>query len=139
MKSIFTATVLSQKMPKTVIVSVERRFRHPLYRKVIVRHKKIKAHNENFQLEAGDTVKIMGVRPISKEKHFIVTEVEKARNMKDTTVINKETSNKVKGKNSHYVPLRGTTRDKKKSQPKAWSKGPSPFGGDRPLGEKVKK
>lgn len=64
--------VVSAKMQKTVVVRVERKFRHPLYRKVIIRHKKYKAHNENLELVVGDIVKIEETRPISKDKHFKV-------------------------------------------------------------------
>jgi small subunit ribosomal protein S17 len=66
--------VVSTKMQKTVVVKVERKFRHPLYEKVITRHKKYKAHNEDFKLKEGDMVKIIETRPISKDKHFKVAE-----------------------------------------------------------------
>jgi small subunit ribosomal protein S17 len=66
--------VVSTKMQKTVVVKVERKFRHPLYEKVIVRHKKYKAHNEDLKLKEGDTVKIIETRPLSKDKHFRVLE-----------------------------------------------------------------
>jgi len=74
MAKIFTGKVVSTKMAKTVIVDVERKLRHPLYRKVIVRHKKYKAHNENKEIKEGDVVRIKETRPISKDKHFIVVE-----------------------------------------------------------------
>jgi small subunit ribosomal protein S17 len=66
--------VVSTKMQKTVVVKVERKFRHPLYEKVITRHKKYKAHNEELKLKEGDMVKIIETRPISKDKHFKVAE-----------------------------------------------------------------
>jgi len=66
--------VISTKMQKTVVVKVERKFRHPLYEKVITRHKKYKAHNEDLKLKEGDVVKIVETRPISKDKHFRVLE-----------------------------------------------------------------
>ncbi len=68
----FTGKVVSTKMDKTVIVAVERKLRHPLYKKIINRRKKIKAHNENLRLEVGDMVEIKETRPISKDKHFAV-------------------------------------------------------------------
>jgi len=74
MSKILTGTVISTKMQKTVVVKVERKFRHPLYEKVITRHKKYKAHNEDFDLKEGDLVKIIETRPISKDKHFKVVE-----------------------------------------------------------------
>jgi len=51
---------------------VERKFRHAVYHKVIIRHKKYKAHNEKLSLQMGDVVKIEETRPISKDKHFKV-------------------------------------------------------------------
>lgn len=73
MAKIFTGEVVSTKMNKTVTVRVERKFLHPLYRKVIVRNKKFKVHNEDMDLKVGDVVEIIETRPISKDKYFKVT------------------------------------------------------------------
>ena len=70
-----TGTVVSDKMDKTVVVSVERVTRHPLYGKTIKTHKKYKAHNENNEAKMGDTVRITECRPISKDKNFFVQEI----------------------------------------------------------------
>lgn len=67
--------VTSDKMEKTVVVSVERVTRHPLYGKVIKIHKKYKAHSENNEAKTGDTVRIRECRPISKDKKFFVEEI----------------------------------------------------------------
>lgn len=72
MKKILIGKVVSIKMTKTVVVMVERKFRHPVYHKVIVRHKKYKAHNEKLDLKLEDMVKIEETKPISKDKHFRV-------------------------------------------------------------------
>ncbi len=72
MKKILTGKVVSMKMTKTVVVMVERKFRHPVYHKVIVRHKKYKAHNEKLDLKLEDMVQIEETKPISKDKHFRV-------------------------------------------------------------------
>jgi len=74
MAKILQGVVVSTKMQKTVVVKVERRFKHPLYKKTIVKHKKYKAHNDNLKLKEGDTVRIRETKPISKDKHFIVVE-----------------------------------------------------------------
>lgn len=79
MTKAFIGTVVSAKMDKTVVVSIERKFRHHLYRKVIVRHKRLKAHNEDKTVIEGDTVKIQETRPLSKTKHFIVVEKVKSK------------------------------------------------------------
>ncbi len=71
---IFEGKVVSTKMQKTVVVEVERTFRHPLYKKIIRRQKRFKAHNEKFDLKEGDFIKIRETRPISKDKHFLVIE-----------------------------------------------------------------
>lgn len=70
----FTGIVISAKMDKTVVVSIEKKLRHPFYRKVITRHKKLKAHNDMEGIKEGDLVKIKEVRPISKNKNFTVIE-----------------------------------------------------------------
>lgn len=67
--------VTSDKMDKTVVVTVERVTRHPLYGKVIKRNTKYKAHDENNSAKAGDTVRIRECRPISKDKSFFVEEI----------------------------------------------------------------
>ncbi len=72
--------VVSTKMQNTVVVSVERSFKMPIYKKIIRRHKKYKAHNEDLSINEGDTVEIVRSRPISKDKHFKVLKViEKAQ------------------------------------------------------------
>lgn len=74
MKKTLVGEVVSTKMQKTVVIKIERKFTHPKYRKVIIRHKKYKAHNEDLDLKIGDKVKIEETRPISKDKHFKVIE-----------------------------------------------------------------
>lgn len=74
MKKTLIGKVISTKMIKTVVVLVERKFRHAVYHKVITRHKKFKAHNEKLNLQLGDVVKIQETKPISKDKHFIIIE-----------------------------------------------------------------
>lgn len=72
--------VTSAKMNKTVTVSVERRFPHPLYGKGVKRTKKYHAHDENNEYRVGDTVRIVETRPLSKTKRWrLVDVVEKAR------------------------------------------------------------
>ena len=71
--------VPSDKMNKTVVVTVERLQRHPLYGKVIRRARRFKVHNENNTARQGDWVRIVESRPLSKDKHWIVEEIlEKA-------------------------------------------------------------
>ena len=65
--------VVSTKMIKAVVVKVERIFRHPLYKKIIKRHKKYKVRNEVLPLTVGDKVSIEETRPLSKQIHFKVT------------------------------------------------------------------
>ncbi|MCE5294399.1 MAG: 30S ribosomal protein S17 [Chlamydiales bacterium] len=68
--------VVSNKMQKTVVVSVERTIRHPRYDKVITRSKKYYAHDESNTAREGDVVSIMETRPMSKLKRWRVVEVE---------------------------------------------------------------
>ena len=73
-------TVVSDKMNKTVVVAVERRYAHPLYGKQVTRTKKYHAHDENDEYRTGDVVRIMETRPLSKLKRWRVVEaVERAK------------------------------------------------------------
>ena len=68
-------TVVSDKMDKTVVVVVERRYAHPLYGKQVTRSKKYHAHDENNEFRVGDVVRITETRPLSKLKRWRVAEV----------------------------------------------------------------
>lgn len=67
--------VVSDKMDKTVTVLIERRVKHPMYDKIIVRSKKYHAHNEDNQAKTGDLVEIQESRPVSKTKSWAVTKL----------------------------------------------------------------
>jgi small subunit ribosomal protein S17 len=67
--------VVSNNMDKTVVVEVERRVAHPLYKKVIKQTKKFKAHDEGNACRVGDSVRIIETRPLSKEKRWRVAEI----------------------------------------------------------------
>ena len=70
-----TGVVVSDKMDKTVTVSVERKLRHPIYGKFVKKTKTFHAHDEKNDCNEGDIVKIMETRPLSKTKRWRVTEV----------------------------------------------------------------
>ncbi|TAD77430.1 MAG: 30S ribosomal protein S17 [Oscillatoriales cyanobacterium] len=67
--------VVSDKMQKTVVVSVENRSAHAKYGKIVVRTRRFKAHDEDNQCKAGDRVRIRETRPLSKTKRWTVVEV----------------------------------------------------------------
>ena len=72
--------VVSDKMDKTVVVIVEDRVAHPVYKKIIKKTYRLKAHDEMNECGVGDTVKVMETRPLSKDKRWRVVEiVEKAK------------------------------------------------------------
>jgi small subunit ribosomal protein S17 len=73
-RKVLTGTVISDKMDKTVVVSVERTHRHPLYGKVVRTHKKYHAHDEENECHEGDMVRIREARPMSKLKRWVVIE-----------------------------------------------------------------
>ncbi|MEN0041368.1 MAG: 30S ribosomal protein S17 [Pseudomonadota bacterium] len=73
-KRILQGTVVSDKNDKTVVVKVERRFTHPLFKKTVRRTKNYKAHDENNSRKVGDMVSIEETKPISKDKCWIVVE-----------------------------------------------------------------
>lgn len=74
-RKVMTGRVVSDKMAKTVIVAVEERSSHPLYGKVVTRVRRFKAHNEDPLAKAGDLVRIVESRPLSREKRFRVAEI----------------------------------------------------------------
>ena len=72
--------VVSDKMDKTVVVIVEDRVAHPVYKKIIGRTYRLKAHDENNECGIGDRVRVMETRPLSKDKRWRVVEIiEKAK------------------------------------------------------------
>jgi small subunit ribosomal protein S17 len=73
-RRVLTGKVVSDKMEKTVVVRIDRRVMHPLYKKIITKSKKYAAHDESDNLSIGDTVRIRECRPISRLKRFEVIE-----------------------------------------------------------------
>jgi len=72
--------IVSDKMDKTIVVAVEDRVAHPLYKKIIKRTYKLKAHDENNEGGVGDRVRVMETRPLSKDKRWRLVEIiEKAK------------------------------------------------------------
>lgn len=69
--------VVSDKMDKTVVVAIENRSPHPKYKKIIVKTKRYKAHDEENQCKQGDRVRIQETRPMSKTKRWVVAEIIK--------------------------------------------------------------
>ena len=67
--------VVSNKMDKTIVVAIEDHVKHPLYKKIVKRTYKLKAHDEENTCNIGDTVKVMETRPISKDKRWRLVEV----------------------------------------------------------------
>jgi small subunit ribosomal protein S17 len=70
-----TGRVVSDKMDKTVVVSVERLRRHPIYKRVVRLSSKFKAHDQDNSAKVGDTVRIEESRPLSREKRWTVVEI----------------------------------------------------------------
>ena len=88
--------VVSDKMDKTVVVAIADRVAHPLYKKIVGRTYKLKAHDENNTCGIGDTVKVMETRPLSKDKRWRVVEIgEKAKEGGTGTMIQQESFLKV--------------------------------------------
>jgi small subunit ribosomal protein S17 len=74
-KKEFVGIVKSDKMDKTIVVSVQTTALHPLYKKYVVRTKKVKAHDEKNEAKIGDRVRVVECRPISKEKCWKLVEI----------------------------------------------------------------
>ena len=80
LRKVRTGKVVSDKMDKTIVVAVEDHVKHPLYKKIVKRTYKLKAHDENNECNGGDTVRVMETRPLSKDKRWRLVEiVEKAK------------------------------------------------------------
>ena len=72
--------VTSDKMDKTIVVSIVDNVKHPLYGKIVKRTYKLKAHDENYECKVGDRVRVMETRPLSKDKRWRLVEIiEKAK------------------------------------------------------------
>lgn len=72
--------VVSDKMDKTIVVAIANRVQHPLYKKIVKRTYKLKAHDENNECRIGDRVRVMETRPLSREKRWRLVEIiEKAK------------------------------------------------------------
>jgi len=74
-RKVRTGVVVSEKMDKTVLVRIDRKVRHRLYKKTVARSSKLAAHDESNDAHLGDTVRIMETRPMSKTKRWRVVEV----------------------------------------------------------------
>ena len=74
-RKVRVGVVVSDKMDKTVLVRIDRRVRHPLYKKTVARANKLAAHDENNDAHVGDLVRVVETRPLSKSKRWRVVEV----------------------------------------------------------------
>jgi small subunit ribosomal protein S17 len=82
-----SGVVVSDKMAKTVVVSIERTVTHPRYKKILRRRSRVKAHDETNQCQVGDRVLLVECRPLSRDKRWRVSKVlEKAKSGTEATV-----------------------------------------------------
>lgn len=80
LRKVRVGRVVSDKMDKTIVVAIEDSVKHPLYKKIVKRTYKCKAHDENNECKIGDRVRIMETRPLSKDKRWRLVEiVERAK------------------------------------------------------------
>ena len=75
LRAVRIGQVVSDKMDKTVVVKISRRFPHPLYKRIITRSSKLVAHDAENECKIGDVVKLMSTRPLSKTKRWRVAEI----------------------------------------------------------------
>ena len=75
MRKVKVGKVVSDKMDKTMVVAAEDSVKHPLYKKIVKRTKKLKAHDEKNECKIGDRVEIMETRPLSKDKRWRLVEI----------------------------------------------------------------
>ena len=80
LRKVRVGKVTSDKMDKTIVVSIDHQEKHPLSKKIVKRTYKLKAHDENNECHVGDTVRVMETKPISKDKRWrLVSIVERAK------------------------------------------------------------
>ena len=80
MRKTAVGKVISDKMDKTIVVAIQDSVKHPLYKKIIKHTVKLKAHDEKNECKAGDRVRVMETRPLSKDKRWRLVEIiEKAK------------------------------------------------------------
>jgi small subunit ribosomal protein S17 len=77
-KKTFVGTIVSDKMQKTVVVEIQRRVQHPVYKKMMKRNTKLKADTNAMEVKVGQLVRIEETRPLSKDKYFKVIEIIEA-------------------------------------------------------------
>ena len=82
LRKVLIGTVKSNKMDKTVVVSVQTSVKHKTYNKIVKRTYKLKAHDEENACQIGDKVKVMETRPLSKDKRWRVVEIVEKANIK---------------------------------------------------------
>ena len=75
LRKVRVGKVTSNKMDKTIVVAIEEHVKHPLYKKVVKRTYKLKAHDEKNECSIGDTVRVMETRPLSKDKRWRLGEI----------------------------------------------------------------
>ena len=75
LRKIRVGKVVSDKMDKTIVVAIQDNVKHPLYKNIVKRTYKLKAHDENNDCNIGDTVKVMETRPLSKDKRWRLVEI----------------------------------------------------------------
>ena len=76
-RKVLSGEVVSAKMEKTAVVKVERRYRHPVFKKIVRRHSKYKVHDERNQCVPGDVIQMIECRPLSKDKRWRLLEIVK--------------------------------------------------------------
>ena len=105
-RRVLTGRVVSDKMDKTVTVSVDRRVMHPLYKKFIRRSKKYAAHDENNLCKEGDAVRIEECRPISKRKTWLVIE-RNGQDMSSEAGAAGQVAEQASGQSAEQAPAQG--------------------------------
>ena len=75
LRKIRVGKVISNKMDKTIVVAIEDHLKHPIYKKIVKKTYKLKAHDENNECSIGDTVRVMETRPLSKDKRWRLVEI----------------------------------------------------------------
>lgn len=99
-----TGIVASDKANKTIVVSVQRRKTHPLYKKQYTSSKRYQAHDENNEAKTGDKVIITETKPISATKHFVLSKIVEKTQIKSSETVDKVTAEEVTEPKKKVIP-----------------------------------
>lgn len=116
MVKVMTGIVASDKGNKTIVVSVQRRKTHPLYKKQYTSTKRYQAHDEKNEAKVGDKVTISETKPISAHKHFVMTKIVEKAQIKANETVDQVTAEEVEEPKAEKAPVKAKKEEAKEDK-----------------------